>query len=172
MYTYERTQTSHCSEFDPDTKLTFTSCRLHLAHDRSYQINLHVVFVPGYDPTYGRLLTQGADVWLNTPRRPHEASGTSGQKAALNGNPNLSVLDGWWPEAADGINGWSIEGGSDIEDAVALYDLLETAVLPRFRDPNAWARMMAHVFATCVPVFNTDRMVRDYCRLLYEPEST
>jgi alpha-glucan phosphorylase-like protein len=129
-----------------------------------------VVFVPGYDPDWGRLLTQGSDVWLNTPRRPREASGTSGQKAALNGNPNLSVLDGWWPEGWDGDNGWAIPGTGDVEDALALYTLLEDKVIPAFADPDAWARMMAHVLATCVPVFNTDRMLRDYCRLVYDPE--
>ncbi len=126
-----------------------------------------VVFVPGYDPRWGRLLTTGADVWLNNPRRPQEASGTSGQKAALNGNPNLSVLDGWWPEAADGTNGWSIAGRSDLEDALDLYALLRNDVLPAFADDDRWAELMRRNFQTCVPVFNTDRMVREYCRTLY-----
>jgi len=130
-----------------------------------------VVFVPDYDPGWGRTLTQGADVWLNTPRRPREASGTSGQKATLNGNPNLSVLDGWWPEAWDGDNGWAIEGKGDVEDAFALYTLLENEVVPGFVDRDAWARRMAHVMATCAPVFNTERMLRDYCRILYAPVS-
>ena len=129
-----------------------------------------VVFVPGYDPDWGRLLTQGADVWLNTPRRPREASGTSGQKATLNGNPNLSVLDGWWPEGWDGDNGWAIPGTGDVEDALTLYSLLEDEVLPTFKDPQRWARMMGHTMATCVPAFNTDRMLRDYCRLVYDPQ--
>jgi starch phosphorylase len=128
-----------------------------------------VVFVPGYDPGWGRLLTQGADVWLNTPRRPREASGTSGQKAALNGNPNLSVLDGWWPEAFDGHNGWAIEGTSDDADADALYRLLEDEVLPSFADIPAWTKRMGHTMATCMPHFNTERMVRDYCRAVYDP---
>jgi glycogen phosphorylase len=129
-----------------------------------------VVFVPGYDPDWGRLLTQGSDVWLNTPRRPREASGTSGQKATLNGNPNLSVLDGWWPEAWDGGNGWAIPGAGDVEDALTLYALLEDEVLPAFEAPSQWARMMAHVLASCVPAFNTDRMVRDYCSQVYDPQ--
>ncbi len=131
-----------------------------------------LVFVPGYDPGWGRLLTQGADVWLNTPRRPQEASGTSGQKAALNGNPNLSVLDGWWPEAYDGKNGWAIEGASDFEDAMHLYRLLEDEIIPSFEDRADWTQRMAHVAATCIPVFNTDRMLRDYCRLLYDPPTS
>ena len=126
-----------------------------------------ILFVPGYDPYWGRLLTTGADVWLNNPRRPREASGTSGQKAALNGNPNLSVLDGWWPEAADGTNGWSIPGTTDAEDVTALYELLETQVLPQFNDPEAWAQIMRRNFMTCVPVFNTDRMLKDYSKTLY-----
>ncbi|MEC8193206.1 MAG: alpha-glucan family phosphorylase [Myxococcota bacterium] len=126
-----------------------------------------IVFVPGYDPRWGRLLTQGADVWLNNPRRPREASGTSGQKAALNGNPNLSVLDGWWPEGADGTNGWSIQGRSDAEDVEELYQLLEGPVLAAFEDPEQWATMMRRNFETNVPLFNTDRMLRDYCRVMY-----
>jgi starch phosphorylase len=127
-----------------------------------------VVFVPGYDPDWGRMFTQGSDVWLNNPRRPREASGTSGQKATLNGNPNLSVLDGWWPEIADDNNGWSIQGTTDVQDALELYSLLENSVLPRFNDPEAWASMMRHVISTCLPRFNTERMVLDYCDQLYD----
>ncbi len=130
-----------------------------------------IVFVPGYDPRWGRLLTAGSDIWLNNPRRPREASGTSGQKAALNGNPNLSVLDGWWPEAADGSNGWAIQGTGDVEDALELYDLLENKTLPAFENNEEWANIMRRNFTTCVPVFNTERMVKDYCKQLYAPES-
>ena len=127
-----------------------------------------IIFVPGYDPCWGRLLTQGADVWLNTPQRPREASGTSGQKAALNGNPNLSVLDGWWAEGRNGDNGWAIPGSGDVEDALTLYALLEEEVLPTFADPSKWAQMMANVLSSCVPAFNTDRMLRDYCSQVYD----
>ena len=126
-----------------------------------------IVFIPGYDPQWGRLLTTGCDVWLNNPQRLMEASGTSGQKAALNGNPNLSVLDGWWPEGADGTNGWSIPGEGDVEDALTLYSLLEDAVIPSFADPEQWAEIMRRNFVTCVPAFNTDRMLRDYCAMVY-----
>ncbi|MCB9777251.1 MAG: alpha-glucan family phosphorylase [Alphaproteobacteria bacterium] len=137
-----------------------------------------VVFVPGYDMALGRLLTQGADVWLNNPRRPREASGTSGQKAAINGNLNLSILDGWWPEAWDGDNGWALGDDRDWADVTAqdafdadhLYRTLETEVLPAFADPAEWARRMAHAVATCMPVFNTNRMVRDYLALLYRAD--
>ena len=134
-----------------------------------------VVFVPDYDMGLGRMLTQGADVWLNNPRRPREASGTSGQKAALNGGLNLSVLDGWWPEAFDGDNGWAIgtaHTGTDTEaqdeaDALDLYRALEEEVVPAFADPEGWYRRVAHAVATCMPVFNTNRMVRDYLELMY-----
>jgi alpha-glucan phosphorylase-like protein len=134
-----------------------------------------VVFVPDYDMATGRLLTNCCDVWLNNPRRPREASGTSGQKAAMNGNLNLSVLDGWWPEGFDGTNGWSIGeekeydslDEQDAADAEDLYSTLETEVLPAFADDATWARMSARAMATCAGVFNTHRMVADYIELMY-----
>ena len=134
-----------------------------------------VLFVPDYDMALGRLLTAGCDVWLNTPRRPREASGTSGQKAAINGNLNCSILDGWWPEAWDGSNGWAIgqptdytdEEDQDTADAADLMRVLEEEVLPTFHDPARWARMSASAMATCVPLFNTHRMVLDYQESMY-----
>jgi starch phosphorylase len=140
-------------------------------HDR-------VLFVPDYDMALGRLLTSGCDVWLNTPRRPREASGTSGQKAAINGNLNCSIQDGWWPEAWDGSNGWSIgraedyadEEDQDVADAGDLYRVLEEQVLPTFADGPAWAKMSAASMASCVPLFNTHRMVLDYKASMYEAE--
>ena len=134
-----------------------------------------VIFVPDYDMALGRLLTAGCDVWLNTPRRPREASGTSGQKAAINGNLNCSILDGWWPEAWDGSNGWAIgqaaeyadQDDQDAADAADLFRVLEDEVLPTFRDPARWARMSASAMATCVPLFNTHRMVLDYQASMY-----
>jgi starch phosphorylase len=142
---------------------------------RSPRFRDQIVFVPDYDMAIGRLLTGCCDIWLNTPRRPHEASGTSGQKAALNGNLNLSILDGWWPEAWDGTNGWAIgegedrpdDGSEDHLDALQLYQTLEEEVLPAFSDPASWARKMARAMRTCVPVFNTHRMVREYLQRLY-----
>ena len=136
-----------------------------------------VLFVPEYDAEVGRLLTQGCDVWLNNPRRPREASGTSGQKASLNGNLNCSILDGWWPEAHDGRNGWAIGGTfvpkdmatQDAIDEDALYTILQRQVLPAFQDPDHWASMMAHAIQTCMPRFNTHRMVKDYLQQLYFP---
>ena len=142
---------------------------------RNPRFRRHIIFLPDYDAALGRLLTGCSDVWLNTPRRPREASGTSGQKAALNGNPNCSVLDGWWPEAFDGKNGWAIGDGreyahvedQDRTDALSLYETLEQRVLPAFRSTETWGRIMGHTLATCYPVFNTNRMVRDYLEQIY-----
>ena len=137
-----------------------------------------VIFLPNYDAAIGRYLTQGCDVWLNNPRRPREASGTSGQKASLNGNLNLSILDGWWPEGFDGKNGWGIDVNhkdrewKDLEeqdetDANALYELLEKEIVPTFEQPKKWTEMMKHTWTTCIPAFNTHRMVQDYVNQIY-----
>lgn len=134
-----------------------------------------VVFVPNYDAAIGRLLTQGCDVWLNNPRRPREASGTSGQKSALNGNLNFSTIDGWWPEGYDGKNGWIIGDTNDWPDLdkqddfdrESLYQTLEEQIVPTFKSPKLWTQMMAHVIHTCAPAFNTHRMVTDYLNDLY-----
>src|SRR5262249_35946575 len=135
-----------------------------------------VVFVPNYDMALGRLLTRGADVWLNNPIRPLEASGTSGMKAALNGVPNLSILDGWWPEACQhDVNGWAIGNGedtahraaADARDAAALYATLEENVLPAYADRARWVRMMRASIATAQQQFSSDRMVREYFAQLY-----
>jgi starch phosphorylase len=127
------------------------------------------------------MLVQGVDVWLNTPRPPLEASGTSGQKAALNGALNLSVLDGWWPEAFDGENGWALgaetDRGADTADqdradAESLYALLESEVLPLFTRreeglPTEWIRRMKRAMASVTPAFSSHRMVRDYVEEIY-----
>jgi starch phosphorylase len=134
-----------------------------------------IVFLENYDIGLGRLLTRGCDVWLNNPRRPMEASGTSGMKAAMNGALNLSVLDGWWPEGcAHGVNGWAIGEGAegpeqDERDLKALYDTLEGEVLPAWADPARWARMMRASIAMGVDRFSSDRMVREYFERLYAP---
>jgi len=123
------------------------------------------------------------DVWLNTPRRPHEASGTSGQKAAANGIPSLSVLDGWWAEGYNGANGWKIDpgqhyddpGAQDTADADELYRLLEDEVVPLFYDrdaddvPRGWVRVMKEAIRTTVPAFCTRRMVKEYTERFYIP---
>ena len=141
-----------------------------------------ILFLEDYDMAVGRSLTRGVDVWLNTPRRPLEASGTSGQKAAMNGVLNLSVLDGWWPEGFDGRNGWAIGAPrlyedaerADAADADALYALLEREVVPTYyaRDeegvPVAWMRRAAAAIATVTPRFNAQRMVHDYVEEYYQ----
>ncbi|MDY6878155.1 MAG: alpha-glucan family phosphorylase [Chloroflexota bacterium] len=142
-----------------------------------------IAFIEDYDLQVARYLVQGVDVWLNTPRRPYEASGTSGQKAAANGIPNLSVLDGWWAEGYNGTNGWAIDSGQqhddpwaqDMADADALYHLLENEVVPLFykRDaddvPRGWVRVMKEAIRTAVPIFCTRRMVKEYTERFYIP---
>jgi len=142
-----------------------------------------IVFIENYDINVARYLVQGCDVWLNTPRRGMEASGTSGMKAALNGVLNCSVLDGWWDEAYKTELGWAIGRGEtyanlemqdDIESQ-ALYDLLEQHILPTFYDrdehgyPRQWVARMKECIATLAPQFNTNRMVREYTEKLYLP---
>jgi starch phosphorylase len=145
-----------------------------------------LVFLEDYDIEVGRMLVQGCDLWLNTPRRPQEASGTSGQKAPVNGLINLSVPDGWWAEAFRGDNGWSIGGSEgaadpetqDREDAAALYAALEDEVIPRFfeRDgdglPRRWIETMKASIESVVPQFSAHRMVRDYVERFYVPAAS
>ncbi|MGH2537444.1 MAG: alpha-glucan family phosphorylase [Candidatus Promineifilaceae bacterium] len=150
---------------------------VHLA--KSNQLAGRVAFIEDYDMHLARFLVQGVDVWLNTPRRPREASGTSGQKAAMNGVPNLSVLDGWWAEAYNGLNGWAIGGEQDFpsfeeqdaSDAASLYRLLEEEIVPLFyerdRDniPRGWVAMMRESMLSVAPRFCTRRMLKEYTRL-------
>ncbi len=133
---------------------------------------LRILYLENYDWNLGALLTAGVDVWVNTPRRPYEASGTSGMKAALNGVPSLSILDGWWIEGCiEGVTGWAIEDGADdAAEADSLYRKLETAVLPLFLDaPEKWARLMRNTLAFNGSYFNTNRMVKQYTRNAYYP---
>jgi glycogen phosphorylase len=133
---------------------------------------LRIVYLENYAWDLGALLTAGVDVWVNTPRRPYEASGTSGMKAALNGVPSLSILDGWWIEGCiEGFTGWAIEDGADdAEEAENLYSKLENAVVPMYRsEPEKWARMMRNTLAFNGSYFNTNRMVKQYTRNAYYP---
>jgi starch phosphorylase len=138
----------------------------------------------GYDIALARLLVQGVDLWLNTPRRPNEASGTSGQKAALNGVLNCSVLDGWWPEGFNGQNGWSFgsqhlsddKKALDKEDAESLYQLLEGEIVPAYYArkgeddlPIEWIRRMRESIRTLAPQFSSRRMVKEYIERIYSP---
>ena len=150
---------------------------------RSPELGGRIAFVEDYDMHVARYLVQGVDVWLNTPRKPNEASGTSGMKAAFNGVLNLSVLDGWWAEAYNGRNGWAIEshvehedaGWQDNADANALYHVLEEQVVPLFyqRDhdnvPRGWVTMMKEAIRTVGPQFSARRMVQAYTDQYYVP---
>ena len=141
----------------------------------------HAVFLEDYDQEIARQLVQSVDVWLNVPRRPMEASGTSGEKVAINGGLNLSILDGWWLEGYDGTNGFAIGNGNDSSevaaidalDAESLYQTIEQEVVPLFytRDdkglPRQWITMMKRAIETLAPKFNSNRMVEDYVRRIY-----
>ena len=132
-----------------------------------------IVYLEDYDWSLGALLTGGVDLWLNTPKRPYEASGTSGMKAALNGVPSLSILDGWWIEGwNEGVTGWAIsDHDEEIDEANSLYDRLEQVILPLFyRQHDAWQRVMRSTIAINGPYFNTERMLKQYLAKAYFPE--
>jgi glycogen phosphorylase len=147
---------------------------------RSSEIANRLIVLEDYDISIARQLVAGCDVWINLPRRPMEASGTSGMKATFNGGLQLSVLDGWWAEAFDGANGWAIspEEGLDTEaqdahDATAFYDLLEHEVIPLFYDrgddgvPHGWCEMVKRALVSCAPRFTTARMLGEYVERIY-----
>jgi starch phosphorylase len=151
---------------------------------RRTEFRNRVVFLEDYDMNVARYLIQGVDVWLNNPRRPLEASGTSGMKVVANGGINLSVLDGWWVEGYDGDNGWAIGAGEEYGDNTtyqddvesrALLDLIEKDIVPTFYRrgsdglPREWIRRMKRSIMTLVPVFNTNRMVEEYAERCYVP---
>ena len=133
---------------------------------------LKIVYLENYDWSLGALLTGGVDLWLNTPKRPYEASGTSGMKAALNGVPSLSVLDGWWIEGwNEGVTGWAIAThDAEIDEANSLYAQLEQVILPLFyRRQNEWQRIMRSTIAFNGSYFNTQRMLEQYVLNAYFP---
>jgi starch phosphorylase len=134
---------------------------------------LKIMYLEDYDWSLGALLTGGVDLWLNTPKRPYEASGTSGMKAALNGVPSLSVLDGWWIEGCnEGVTGWAInEHDNEIDEANSLYERLEQVILPLFsRQRDAWRRVMRSTIAINGSYFNTQRMLMQYVSKAYFSE--
>ncbi|MEP6639895.1 MAG: alpha-glucan family phosphorylase, partial [Chloroflexota bacterium] len=153
---------------------------------RSERLRGRVFILEDYDMRVGRYLVAGVDVWLNNPRRPLEASGTSGMKAAMNGAINLSVLDGWWDEGWTGDNGWAIggretnpdEGAQDWSDAQDLYRILEDEIVPRYyeRDerglPSVWVDQMRRSMSSTMWRFSTTRMLRDYVEKMYLPAAT
>ncbi len=139
--------------------------------------SVNVVYVPDYDMRWAQLMTSGADLWLNTPHRPFEASGTSGMKAALNGVPSLSILDGWWIEGCvEGVTGWAIGKEEDLPEdhrteALALYDKLERVIVPMFYGrPAAFSELMRSSIALNGSFFNTERMMDQYLANAYSSE--
>jgi starch phosphorylase len=147
---------------------------------RDPAVRQRVAFIEDYDQEIARQMVQGVDVWMNVPRRPQEASGTSGQKVAVNGGLNFSVLDGWWLEGYDGDNGFAIgdlSDGSDVEmdqqDAESMYRVLADEIIPRFYDrdedglPRRWIAMMKRSIGTLAPQFSSDRMVAEYVERIY-----
>ncbi len=154
---------------------------IHLAQQNEFRHRL--VFVEDYNIEVARYMVQGVDIWLNTPRRPLEASGTSGMKVPPNGGINLSILDGWWCEGYKQNNGWAIGGGEDYEDqdyqdeveSTALYDLLENEIVPTFYErssddvPREWTHIMKNSMRTVNTEFNTNRMVEEYTQRFYVP---
>ncbi|MHC4791008.1 MAG: alpha-glucan family phosphorylase [Planctomycetota bacterium] len=154
---------------------------IHFAN--KFNVRRRILFLEDYDINVARAMFQGVDVWLNTPRRPMEASGTSGMKAAINGALNLSTLDGWWCEGYKPETGWAIGAGESYDDhayqdtveAQALYNLLESEIVPLFYTrsadnlPRAWINRMKHAVKFILPRFNTDRMITEYVRRFYNP---
>ena len=151
-----------------------------------HELRHRFVFLDDYDMAVARALYQGADIWLNTPRRPQEACGTSGMKAALNGALNCSILDGWWDECFDGRNGWAITSAEDEPDldrrdqleAESVFELLESQIVPLFYDrgaggvPRGWVRRVKDAYASLGPQVTASRMVRDYVQEYYEPAAS
>jgi starch phosphorylase len=147
---------------------------------RDSSVRHRIAFIEDYDQETARQLVQSVDVWMNVPRRPMEASGTSGQKVAINGGLNFSVLDGWWLEAYDGDNGFAIGDLSDLtpeaadhSEAESMYTMLTEEVVPRYYDrddqdiPRRWVAMMKRSIQTLVPLFSSDRMVAEYAERIY-----
>ena len=137
-----------------------------------------VAFVEGYGEQLAQYLVHGVDVWLNNPRPPLEACGTSGMKAAINGTLHLSILDGWWPEGYNGRNGWAFGGDAnapDAQDAAALYTILEQEVVPLFYKVNDdgipvdWVKKMKESMKSTGPAFSARRMVKQYSQKFYQP---
>jgi starch phosphorylase len=155
-----------------------------IGHSKNPALFGKVVFLENYDINVARHMISGVDVWLNNPRRPMEASGTSGMKIVIHGGLNLSIQDGWWREGFNGENGWAIGGDEhtdnveeqDAKDLALLYDILESQVIPEFYDrdeygiPRKWLQRVRKSMETLIPQFNTDRMVSDYFTRYYSPK--
>jgi starch phosphorylase len=164
----------------PDDNAAKDVVRQVFALKRAPWVAGRAAFLEDYDIPLAGHLVAGCDVWVNVPRPPNEASGTSGMKSCLGGGLQLSVLDGWWAEAYDGTNGWAINGdldpdtqAQDHRDARAMYDLLEQQIIPMFHErdadgvPQRWVAMMRRSLMTNGPRFSATRMLRDYMEQVY-----
>ena len=142
------------------------------AANRLHSDSVQVTYLENYEWELGALLTSGVDLWLNTPRRPFEASGTSGMKAAMNGVPSLSTMDGWWIEGCvEGATGWGIvESDDEAEESRSLYDKLDTKILPAYKNVEQWGQIMRATIAINGSFFNTQRMLDQYVTNAYFPE--
>jgi starch phosphorylase len=145
---------------------------INLAHDP--ELGGRIAFVENYDEQLGQYMVHGVDLWLNNPMPPLEACGTSGMKASLNGVPQLSILDGWWLEGFNGKNGWAFAGGGNEKDAEAIYNLLETEIIPLYYKlddngtPHNWVKVMKEAIKSIGPLFCARRMVKEYARKFYK----
>jgi len=145
---------------------------INLAHDP--ELGGRIAFVENYDEQLGQYMVHGVDLWLNNPMPPLEACGTSGMKASLNGVPQLSILDGWWLEGFNGKNGWAFTGGGNEKDAEAIYNLLETEIIPLYYKlddngtPHNWVKVMKEAIKSIGPLFCARRMVKEYARKFYK----
>ncbi len=151
-------------------------------HARNPELGHRIAFIENYDLKTAKALLQGVDIWLNTPIRFNEASGTSGMKASMNFIPNFSILDGWWDEGYNGRNGWAINpenkeekgrSAQDWNDAKSLYDVLENDIIPLYYDfesdniPFQWVRVMREAALTTLSTFSARRMLKEYSKKLY-----
>jgi starch phosphorylase len=145
---------------------------------RNHELGGRIAFVEDYGEQYAQYMVHGVDVWLNNPLPPMEASGTSGMKAALNGVPHLSIMDGWWIEGFNGKNGWAfdhreVNGNQDQTDAEAIYDILEKEVIPKYYKisedgtPHDWVRVMKESIRSNASRFSTRKMVKEYIQKFY-----
>src|SRR4030042_3691635 len=167
----------------PNDKAAFALIKEIVSLSKKEEFLGKIIFIEDYAMRLARRMISGVDVWLNNPRRPLEASGTSGQKAGMNGVLNISVLDGWWDEAYDPSLGWAIGGRKqfkhpDMQDSAdydSLFELLEKEVVPKYYSrstqgiPEQWVRMMKHSLARIISGFNTPRMLVDYVEQMYLP---
>jgi starch phosphorylase len=168
---YDRVQFVFAGKAHPQDTLGKELIKQVVNIGKQYENQLKLVFVPNYNIWAASLMTAGADVWLNTPRRPREASGTSGMKVCFNGGVNMSVLDGWWREVCKNrVNGWAIGDDEDQDDHLAASDLyqdLEDMVTTYYANPRKWLSVMRHSISDITPYFNTHRMVMEYYRNYY-----